>query len=725
VDAKPKAAIYTGTPELCIAGNVFKWSDQSTISSGTLTSWNWAFGDNGTSTNQNPTHTYAAIGTYKVTLKVTSTYGCTDTVSYYTKVNPMPVAGFKINSSAECLQGNSFTLSDTSTGKATWFWTMGNRDTSVGKTPVYSYKTPGTYKITQHVITDKGCADTTSKTVTVYPHSNLSFIVNSYGQCLKGNSFSFTGYGTNATSNITSWLYDFGDGQTSTLQNPTHTYSASGIYMVKLRTTTVNGCIDSISSNITVYPQPMPSFSVDKNSQCLNGNSFSFSDSSRISSGNIKTWIYDFGDGNGAISQNTSYSYKATGIYFVKLTTTSDNGCTETSSKSISVHGEPQADYKINKTVQCFSGNHYAFTDNSLSMDSVKNWSWNFGDSTISMSQNPTHAYKNPGTYTVNFIAETGAGCTDKLSKKIKILPKPKAAFTIGNKSQCLSGNSFSFTNKSLALLDTINSLAWNFGDGNISNLKNPVNSYTNAGQYNVNLIITTNNGCKDSILDTVTVYPMPNPVIYGQGIICKGLSGTYSTTPIAGSKYNWIVPGGNALSAKDSSAIKINWPDSASVKMYLYETNSFGCQGVQSKTVNILPTSKPVISGPVQLCGEGKAIYQSPATAGYSYLWNSEGGTIISGQNTSQITVNWDSLGTHHIKEYQAINNGCLDSGFYMITILKKPKANFKFKNECVSDTFKFLDSSIDAVSYLWDFGDSTSSTSQNPTHSFPKSGI
>jgi PKD repeat protein len=171
------------------------------------------------------------------------------------------VASFTTINTAQCLSNNNFSFTSTSTvssGSITGYsWTSGDGGTSIFAEPItYSYLSAGTYQVKLVVTTNNGCKDSTTKTLTVYVQpTNINATVNTNAQCLNGNSFAFTGNATLGTGTI-SYTWNFGDGGTSTLQNPTHVYALAGTYRVAFVATTNNGCKDSVIQTITVNPQP-------------------------------------------------------------------------------------------------------------------------------------------------------------------------------------------------------------------------------------------------------------------------------------------------------------------------------------------------------------------------------------------------------------------------------------------------------------------------------------
>ncbi|MDG1332358.1 MAG: PKD domain-containing protein [Crocinitomicaceae bacterium] len=213
-----------------------------TDASSNADSWVWDFGDGNTSTQQNPTHTYAVDGTYTVCL-IASSVCDADTVCTTITVTscPIPVAGF-----TESINGTTVDFTDTSLDTDLWAWDFGDGNSSTQQNPTHTYTMDGTYTVCLVAISNCG-GDTTCTTITV---SNCTNPVAGYTETQSaGGVVDFTS--TSTTTGLTTYSWDFGDGQTATSENPTNTYAANGTYTVCL--TVSDSCgIDTLCNTINV-----------------------------------------------------------------------------------------------------------------------------------------------------------------------------------------------------------------------------------------------------------------------------------------------------------------------------------------------------------------------------------------------------------------------------------------------------------------------------------------
>ena len=310
----------------------------------------------------------------------------------------------------------------------------------------------------------------------------------------------------NSSIPVVTWNWNFGDGATSNVQNPVHTYQNTGIYTVKLIVSNQNGCIDSIKKVVQVVPGPIADFTFSD--ICLN-NSGIFNDASQSPASQfISNWLWTFHN-NSSTQQNSSNFYNTSGNYNVNLQVTTNNGCKNDVTKTIKIYPLPIANFSA--TTVCV-GDTTFFTNLSLKgdpTDNVVNAVWNFGDNAaFSSSYNTAHVYLTSGTYQVRLIVVSANGCVKDTTISVTVHPKPIPNF-VSNRP-CL-GAPVSFTDLSTPS-NVINSWQWNFDDtnNNTSNLQNPTHTYNLAVVYYPKLIIASQYGCIDSIVVPVEIPPLP-----------------------------------------------------------------------------------------------------------------------------------------------------------------------------------------------------------------------
>jgi len=498
-----------------------------------------------------------------VKLVEVSNNNCADSVTKTVTVNPKPNIGFTINNTAQCVNVNNFILNDTSSissGTITRKWNLGNgiSDTSSLPNPNKSYTNANSYSVKLISISNNNCSDSVTKTVTVNPKPNVGFAINNASQCINGNNFLF-----NDTSSINSgtitrkWNFGNGNSDTSSLSNSTKSYSNANSYSVKLISISNNNCMDSVTKTVVVNPKPNVGFMINNSTQCVNGNNFIFNDTSSISSGTI-TRKWNFGNGISDTSSltNSTKSYTNANSYSVKLVSISNNNCSDSVAKTVTVNPKPIVGFTQNFLSQCFSGNNFVLNDTSNISSGTISRAWDFGDAITSSNSSANKNYSTAGSYQIKLVETSNNNCKDSLTKSVIVYAQPKSGFTIDNNSQCLIGNSFSFDDTT----STTNTRLWNLGDGTNNVNDTFSKTYATAGSYNVNLRIADAHNCADSTIKTITVKPSPaKPII-------TSLSKSQLQSSVANS-YQWY-QNGNLLGGATSQQLTLTSNGNYSVKI-------------------------------------------------------------------------------------------------------------------------------------------------------------
>ncbi|WP_052712624.1 PKD domain-containing protein [Methanosarcina barkeri] len=454
----------------------------------------WDFENDGvTDTNKsNPVHEFTTAGTYTVNLTASNANGTNSKLGTITVTeNPesvLPVANFSTNVS-EGYAPLIVQFTDLSTNAESVSWDFENdgvTDTNKSN-PVHEFTTAGTYTVN---LTASNANGTNSKlgtiTVTEKPESVLP--VANFTASL---TVQFTDISTN---NPTQWEWNFGDGTSSTEQNPVHVYGSEGTYTVTLVATNDAGSSYVRSMVITVTRLiPVASFTADptEGSAPL---TVQFTDTSTNSP---TQWNWDFGDGNTSTEQNPVHVFSDEGMYSVTLVAINGDGSSDPRSMDIKVNRIPTPPV-VNFTAQQTGPLTVQFND--TSSNSPTQWNWDFGDGSTSTDANPAHTYAVAGTYTVNLTVSNADG-SDTIGKAITVTgtsASPTARFTLAPQIG-RSPLTVKFTDKSVNAA----SIKWDFGDGTTSTESNPSHTYT-TGFYIVRL--TATNGDKSSTTANIVI---------------------------------------------------------------------------------------------------------------------------------------------------------------------------------------------------------------------------
>ena len=553
------------------------FNNLSFSTNGTIISYEWDFGDGNSSNLENPSHTFTAQGDYDVSLIITSDIGCVDTIIKQVSINPPPTADFSVDDACPGAVVNFDNLSVSQAKDVEYFWNFGDGTNSSDFEPTKSYEHPGTYLVTLTVINDGGCFHDTSKNITVFPEPVSDFTVGS-PVCLNSN-ISFTNNSSISTGSIFQFEWDFGDGSTSSQSNPNHTYLQADTFDVSLIVTSNNGCKDTSTQKVVILPDPVASFSF---SNACPGSDMNFLNLSTSSIPN-PTYFWDFGDGTSSTDFEPNKTFANPGTYVVNLTI-DQNGCVDDTSITITVLDAPLADFTTSN-LNCVDRT-VSFTNTStIPSGRINSYYWDFGDGSSSSNENPSHDYTASGTYTIMLVAGSPNGCKDTLRRDIEVSVAPIANFTT---SSTCAGEEISFMDSTVTS-DRIISYFIDYGDGNTSNTVNSTHTYQQIGTYTIKYKVTTEFGCADSIVKTITVSPPPfvdagqdriyNPAYNSRGVELQAVGSTPNGS------YSWS-PGG---SLNDSvSALVLATPNVTTDYLVTF-TDVNGCVAIDRVQVEVL----------------------------------------------------------------------------------------------------------------------------------------
>ncbi|MFH1296437.1 MAG: PKD domain-containing protein [Bacteroidota bacterium] len=728
---------------------------------GSITSYLWNFGDpasglNNTSTLTNPSHTYATAGTYIVTLTAFNVNNCDDTVMKTVVVNQLPVANFSADTAC---RGSATTFTDLSTPNAasiiSYSWDFGDgTPLNSQPSPTHTYANYGTYLVTLTIINSNGCIHTTSKNVLVYPLPVPEFSY-STPNCF-GAPVTFTNQSSTVPGfidNIVTWLWDFGDGTTQTINFPAnpnviHTFVGAALsHTVRLTVTTSHGCIKYIEHVVNSIPAPLANFTFP-GAPCAQ-NLVPFTDLSQPNGGgSIVQWAWNFDDpasglNNNSNAQNPSHSFTAAGSYDVRLIVTNTNGCRDTVIIAVTVNARPVANFSADTA--CL-GTMTHFTDlSTTSSGTITSRFWEFGDGGTGTGANPTHLYANPGSYSVKLTVMTSAGCTKDTTKQVIVYPALTAAFSYN--SPACAGDSILFTDLSNSPHGSITTWVWNFGDGtppvtiNFPANPNVSHMYANGGTYSVTLTVTNSDGCTAVKTNQVLIKyaPLANFSFASGGCANVGLQFTDLSQQNGGGaiiSWNWDFGDPNS-GVNNTSQLKNPihaFSAGGTFDVNLIVTNINGCIDSITKTVTINNAPVAVYSADTACFGLPTSFTDASTTSTgtvIGWLWNF--GDPASGSNNTSALQNpihvFTNIGTYNVNLTVTNSNGCLDDTTTQIQVHPVPDAMFTYSAACLGSPTQFTDLSIapgsSIIAWFWDFGDgSGTSTIQNPVYTYAAPG-
>ena len=718
--------------------------------------YHWIFG-NGKDTSQlNPSTLYVESQTidtiYSVKLIVTNINGCNDSISKTIKVFPKPISAFDqdiqngcgplpINFTNQSIHKSSGTIND-----MTFNWSFGNgmyshaKDTSINFSASHIVDT--IYPIKLISFSKYGCSDTSTNNVEVFPNATAQFLTNINAGCgslvVNFNNTSLP----NDTGTISgmSFKWDFSNGTISTAANPSSTFIANAtkdsVYNVRLIAYNEHNCPDTTYSNIRVYPNPLSSFNVNDTAGCGPLSIFFTNNSIPYDTGNISimSFIWDFGNGLNSLSVNPNVQYVSKTlsdtIYHIKLIAFSEHGCIDTSYKNITVHPNPVIGFNSNKSVGC--GPLTINFTNTTQLGAKYNW--HFGDGDSSSAINTSHTFTSydlvDSIYTVTLSALSYFGCaSDTAFSTITARYNPIASFINSSDSICGTGT-VAFYNASSGSTGNV----WDFGNGYTSTAYNPVSTFTALPNrdttYFVKLIIRSPYNCRDTTVMPVKVNAIPNASFAMIAPGCSPLLVNFNNASQRGVKYEWNF--GDATSDSISNPQKVFENTTALINRdYLVTLKVYsasGCTDTAKRNIIVYPKPLSAFSAnKTPRCDTASFNFLNTTVGATNYLWNfgdNRTETVFSPLHYYKTAASNDT--NFIITLITSSANGCKDTTTQIVNIKPLVHSIFSSSNtsSCSNLNVQFTNSSLNAFSYLWLFGDGTGSIITSPSHQYNQSG-
>ncbi|MCS3800028.1 PKD domain-containing protein [Niastella sp. OAS944] len=681
----------------------------------------WDFGNGQQSTSINGTTVYTSSGDY--TIKVSNTYsGCKDEAVKKIYVRPGTTIDFTATNATACKPPLNVTFKDASPVPNTkWEWDFGDGTIGTGAPVNHSYNAAGIFDVTATFTDAAGCIGKVTKPAVVKIEAPTVKI----NTVRAGGCVPYT-YQPTATATsidgITGWLWDFGDGTTSTLENPTHVYNNTGKYNIKLTVTTTGGCTATTTEidGVKVGTPPATNFSIGATDVCASS-PVNFTD---LTPKPVDEWEWDFGDGGSSNIQNPSHLFLDTGTFIVKLTAF-NNRCPQTSTGQTVIIRPPIANFKY--AITC--GNPtVAFRDTSIVDPAFGpvSYSWSFGSpSNTSNLQNPSFTFPAFNTIYPVTLTVTNGSCSSTFTDNINLV-KPIADFTVPSANLCQNTDyNITSTNNQY-----ITSHQWSF-DGGPWLLADKVYTvkFSTLGQHSIGLVITDINGCTDTVrkANIVTVVGPTAKFTAGSSGGCKNALVTFndnSTSSGVSPINKWTFDFGNGNTQSYTAApFSHAYPDTGTFVPMLTVQDAMGCVNTYTlpDTIFISTLKTDFTSDYDTICPTSNLQFANESVGrNLTYQWYfGDGGTSTDKDPIYSYSVN---NAKYDVKLVVTDRGGCKDSvtkaGF--ITTLK-PIPAFDIEDTltiCPPIETKFTFNGSFYESFEWDFDDGATSTLKNPTH-------
>ncbi|RMG97227.1 MAG: PKD domain-containing protein, partial [Chloroflexi bacterium] len=516
------------------------------------------------------------------------------------------------------------------------------------------------------------------------------------------------------------WSVTTGGTILSTFQNNATIYwSTSGSDTVSVIITDINGNNDTVQWIVTVHPGPDPFILTSFVSECadsLQGGTqgpdrkpcIGACDSTAIkyytplTSGSTYSWKIDGGTIiNGAGTNQITVVWGNTGQGSLVLIETNQWGCVDSVVECITINESPEAKFLSPANVCVNTG--VSFLDQSSPAGDIVSWYWDFGDGNVTTAQNPVHAFSSGGTYTVTLVVMTACHCRDTATAVITVDPAQGPEIECPTPVCADSCVSYSTPANCSSYLWTVTGGTLVSGQGT-----NTIEVCWSSGP--VGTISLQVSGCSPNLCNIPTVVYIPilddNLNINGPNPVCQFEIEKYCLPVYPGSIYNWSVNGGTILSGQNTQCIQVQWGAGPQGSVAVNVTNPLlGCQGSDSINVDILPEFFISTLNEEVCLDDTTMLFAWPGTG---FTWYVTGGTIISGQGTSNVNVHWTSPGNQTVITVPAVSGTyCNDTVITNIKVrtIAPPDSIAGADSICPGKTYTYTAfSSIGGVVYEWD---------------------
>ena len=639
---------------------------------------------------------FTTTGFHTIQFTAIDANGCYDSVtrSNYVLV-ARPVAGFQGSPPIGCTPLN-VTFTDTTHYTVSTFpvnrsWTYGDGGslTNNAATSLHPYLSAGIYDVSLIVTDNIGCSDTLTKSAYIDArHPTADFAPDDTTACF-GQVVSFTNnsYGTGALN----YAWTFGDGGSTGALNPTHAYHTAGNFTVKLIVTDATGCADSTTHIINVS-KPVAAFTLSDTLAICPPLLVHFTNNST----GAATWDWKFGNNGVSTLQNPVNTFTAPGNYTIRLIAINVNGCTDTAFAHVYVLG-----YAGALTYSPLIGCDPLTVNFTASITNVPNLIWDFSDGTTqpAAGANASHIYTVPGAYVPKLIFSDGMGCVSSSTgldtiKVDAIIAGFKVTTPCENATATLVDTSHSFFSHSTAW-------TWHFDNGQTSTAAQPTHVFGPVGTYPVTFYVTDGIGCRDSVTENVTVYPLPVISAGRDTAVCPG--DAVALYASGGVTYLWTP---SATVSCATCAVTLASPTTPT-KYIVFGGDVHGCVGTDTAVVTIQTKTTDLVVHNAEVCiGSG---VQLSVTGAATYLWtpaatlsNATSGTPVAtpAANTTYMVI--------------AKEGSCLpDTEYVQVVVHPKPVVHAGSSRTIIEgNSVSLLATGTGAVSYAWAADSSLSCT-------------
>lgn len=441
---------------------------------------------------------------FPVRYAYTNAMGCTSRNDTQVLLYPLPQPAFV---SADACAYDPLPITDASTigsGAITgWHWEVTGQGSLTGQVlPPLLFNGPDTVNIALTTVSDQGCVSTATGTVLVHPVPVAAF---ASADACQYQDVVYANASTLAWPGILSMDWRFGDGSTTTGNDPVHQWDAWGAFTDTLIVSSEFGCRDTATVGLTIHPAPVNIIELAPN--CF-GLPSTVSSASSIPLGTISATWWDM-EGNTYMGPTATHLFSGAGFWPVTLYTESDMGCIAELTGAMEIWPLPHVSCMLDQSELC-QLDSVQFTDSSVIPAPYANadWQWWINGTWIGSGTHQTVIFTDPGQFDVSLIVTSANGCVDSLTQTAQVLvhPLPVAGFQATPRHTSILQPMVQFTDQSQGAVYW----TYNFGDDQFSHAPNPVHLYGSFGTFDVLQTVVNEFDCMDTAWQRIVVDPEP-----------------------------------------------------------------------------------------------------------------------------------------------------------------------------------------------------------------------
>lgn len=596
--SRPQVKIsWNGSTEVCHNNRTQPLDFQSDQS---LVQWNWRFnnGQLGGSQQKNPLLPLTN-GNLLTTLLVRDEFGCIATDSLTLRIVPPTATSFEVKTDHPnqlvCLSNlvpAKFSLTQMPPNASFKVYTG---DGGVYNDSIFehAYQQVGEFQC-YAVVQAGGCVDTFNNTIVVKSGPTVYLDRHLLDSCENTGNVQLTASSSSILQE--NWLYS-GHGDSSNKLSAGFEYLQAGVYYPSVKVKDVDGCIATTSSFVEIFPVPDVKFEHPAGSECIGAAEWKWNNHTSIAKGHINRWLWEFGDGFSSTTKEPSKAYPVEGQYLVRLTATSDKGCSSSATKTVKAMARPVADFSVTGFEHCASKGNLSFLSTSyLQGQGVLHHQWLIGDGAeqlIFNSQNVINIQSfKAGSLPVKLKVSTSQGCESIKDTILEILPSPELAFRVTDPIRCEGADPIFYAlSTSYDSLSPIVSELWE-APGHLGSGKQMSFKFTQPGIYPIKLKVKNQAGCEVESIIEAKIESKPIADFLFENV-CEGeeMNFTDATTILTGNiiRYSWDFGNGNSQITSNQQT-KHLYHEAGKFNVFFEVLTEGNCRSSIVKVVDVFP---------------------------------------------------------------------------------------------------------------------------------------